>query len=110
MKTLHRFLSKRSEVASIAAAVLLALGLAAEARAEVIYGLTLADELVSFDSSSPGILSPVGPIGGLQAQEQLLGMAFGPGSVLFGVGNSGGLYEINPLNGAATLVGSGLFS
>ncbi len=114
MKTLNRFLSRRPAAASISVAVLLALGQAPRTGAEVIYGLTTFNELISFDSAWPGTLRSDALISGLQPQEELLGIDFGPGGALFGVGvradSSSRLYTINPLTGVAAMVGSGPFS
>src|SRR5258708_115814 len=117
MKTLNRFFPRRPGLASIAVAFLLALGVAVQARAEVIYALTSANGLLSFDSASPRTTFPSpfgGLITGLQPQEQMIGIGFSTGGSLFGVGiapdSSSRLYEINRLTGAATMVGSGPFS
>jgi hypothetical protein len=97
----------------MAVAFLLALGLASEARAEVIFGLDTQDDLVSYDSASPGTVRSFAKITGLQFQEEMVGIAFGPSGALFGVGgapdSSGRLYTIDPLTGAATMVGPGPF-
>jgi hypothetical protein len=114
MKILNRFLSKRPGLASIAVAILLALGLAAQARAEVIFGLDTQDDLVSYDSATPGTVRSFAKITGLQFQEEVRGIAFGPSGALFGFtsapDNSSRLYTIDPLTGAATIVGAGPFS
>ena len=87
------------------------LALAGSAHADVIYGLTTSNSLVSFNSANPlSVSSPVA-IGGLQSGETLLGIDFRPAnSQLYGLGSSGRLYVINTGSGAAAQVGSGTFA
>lgn len=72
-------------------------------------GLTSTDQLVTFDSATPGtVSSPVG-VTGLAASETLHGIDFRPATgQLFGLGSTGRIYTINPTTGAATAVGSAL--
>src|SRR5687767_11234623 len=81
------------------------------AQAEQIYALTSADQIISFDSATPGILNSAQFVTGLQPAETLLGIDHRPANgLLYGLGSSSRLYLINPLTGAATQVGSGQFS
>jgi hypothetical protein len=92
----------------------LAFGLSAtigrQAAAEPIVALTAANQLFSFDSSTPGSISPLISVTGLMAGTSLVGIDFRPATgQLFGVGTnglSGTIYTLNPLTGAATLVNS----
>jgi len=92
-------------------AVLLAggLGLCPMAHGELLYGLTTANNLLSFDSSSPGSIASV-PISGLGG-DSLRGIDIRPlNGSLFGVSSSQRLFTINPLTGLATVVGAASFS
>jgi hypothetical protein len=90
----------------------LAIGLSAtigrQAAAEPITALTGMNQLFSFDSSTPGNISPLIPVTGLLAGTSLIGIDFQPATgLLIGVGTSGlngGIYTLNPLTGAATLI------
>jgi Domain of unknown function (DUF4394)/Calx-beta domain len=76
-----------------------------------LLGLTSANELVTFDSNTPGTFSSTTAVTGLQAGESLLGIDFRPANgLLYGVGSTGRLYTINPATGAATQVGPGTFA
>jgi hypothetical protein len=98
----------------ILAVTILALGLSAtlgrQAAAEPIVALTAANQLFSFDSSTPGSISPFIPVTGLLAGTSLVGIDFEPSTgLLFGVGTNGlagSIYTLNLLTGAATLVNS----
>lgn len=77
------------------------------ARAVTIFGATTANQLVRFDSATPGTLTTVGPITGLRDSENIVGIDFRPATgQLFAIGDKSGLYTINKSNGAATLVAS----
>lgn len=76
-------------------------------RAELIFGLTVDNALVSFDSTSPGALAGSVAITGLGAGESLLGIDLRPATgQLYGLGSQSRLYVIDPLTGTATGVGS----
>lgn len=97
--------------------VLGAFGLAAAAlattaaRAETIYATTTDGQLISFDSATPTSILTGVPLSGLQPNETIQGIDFRPKTgQLFGVGSFSNLYTINPVSGAASLVGSGGFS
>jgi hypothetical protein len=86
---------------------LLALGLSAFASAEPLVGLTTTNNLITFDSATPGTVSSSIAITGLQANETILGIDFRPATQsLYGLGSSSRLYSLNPATGGATPVGS----
>ncbi len=87
-----------------------ALCAAMPAQAELAYALTSIDQIISFDTATPGNLLTAFSITGLQPSETLLAIDARPANgVLYGLGNSSRLYTINPNTGAATAVG-GQFS
>ena len=72
-----------------------------------VYGLTTANQLVSFNSSRPNTILRTVAITGLAGGENLLGIDFRPATgQLFGLGSTSRLYTINTTTGAATAVGS----
>lgn len=72
-------------------------------------GLTSANELVTFDTATPGTASTPVAVTGLGASEDLVGIDFRPATgQLFGLGDTGQLYTINTTTGAATALGSPL--
>jgi hypothetical protein len=72
-----------------------------------VVGLTSGDELVTFDSATPGTVSSPVEVTGLATSETLHGIDFRPATgQLFGLGSTGQLYTINRTTGAATAVGS----
>lgn len=74
--------------------------------ADQVVGLTVGSALVTFDSAAPGAASAPVAITGLQAGESILGIDFRPANgMLYGLGSSSRLYTINPVSGAATVVG-----
>jgi hypothetical protein len=94
--------------------IALAAGLAVisgiKANAELVYGVSdQLDQLVSFDSATPGTLLSAVSITGMQSGEQMRGIDWISGT-LYGLGDQSHLYTINPLTGAATQVGAGAFS
>jgi len=94
----------------LALAVALAVASGITANAEVVYGVSdQLDELVSFDSASPGTLLSAHSITGLQTGEEIRGIDW-VGATLYGLGDQSHLYAINPNTGAATMVGTGAFS
>ena len=80
---------------------------ATPASAELLTGLTTTNQLVTFDSATPGsILTSVG-VTGLQSGETLLGIDFRPATRgLYGLGSTSRLYMLNGTTGVATQVGS----
>lgn len=85
--------------------------LAASASAEVIYGVTNTQSLVSFDSAAPASILTNVALSGLQAGETIRGIDFRPQTGgLYGLGSSSRLYLIDPVTGAAAQVGPGPFA
>ena len=75
--------------------------------AELVYGVTTTNLLISFNSGTPGTILSSVAITGLQAGETILGIDFRPATKqLYGLGNTSRLYTINLSTGAATVVGS----
>ena len=75
--------------------------------AATIVGLTTSNQLITFDSATPGTASLPVAITGLQAGESVLGIDFRPATgALYGLGSTSRLYQINPATGVATQVGS----
>jgi len=90
----------------LALAVALAVASGIQANADLVYGVSdQLDELVSFDSASPGTLLSAHSITGLQSGEEVRGIDW-IGGTLYGLGNQSHLYTINPATGAATQVGT----
>ena len=76
-----------------------------KAQAESLYGLTLNDRLITFDSTAPGVLTSSRAISGLQANETLVALDWS-GGVLYGLGSFSRLYSISPTTGNAALIGA----
>ncbi len=76
---------------------------AASVNAVTIYGVTNTNQLVRFDSATPGTVTTVGAITGLQGGENILGIDFRPATGrLVALGSNSRLYTINTSNAAAT--------
>lgn len=70
------------------------------------YGVTATNQLIRFNTSSPGTLTTVGAITGLQGGEDILGIDFRPATgELYALGSSSRLYVINKTTAAATSAG-----
>src|SRR5262245_46796258 len=76
---------------------------------EMIYAITSANQLVSFDSASPGTTSSTITITGLVSSDTLVAIDFRPSTLtLYGLGLNGTivhLYQINRTTGVAAQVG-----
>lgn len=102
-------------ILSAAIAVATAAGLAGSAQAALIYGLTVENQILQFDSATPNVVTSSVFVNGLQPNEKIFGIDIRPSDlnanatndvgVLYGVGSSNRLYTINPDTGAATAVG-----
>ncbi len=82
---------------------------AKSARAEIITGLTTTNQLLTFDSATPGTIQNTVAISGLQAGETLFGIDYRPATgALYSVGsNVGGfnrIYTINTTTGLAQFI------
>jgi hypothetical protein len=76
------------------------------AQAETIYGLTATNQIFTFNSSTPGIVSPLLAVTGLQVNETLQGIDFRPkNGALYGLGDTSRLYRIDTMTGVATQIG-----
>ena len=91
----------------VAAAVsLAALCAPSRARAVTVYAVDLDNDLLAFDSATPGVIDFGTPITGLQANEVIRSIDFRPSTgQLYAIGSSSRLYTLNTSTGAATQVG-----
>ena len=77
----------------------------AEVKAVQIYGLTETNDLVSFDTDTPGNLTSVGPIRGAE----IVDLDFSPtNGLLYGISSNGNLYFLDVNTADATLAVSPL--
>jgi Domain of unknown function (DUF4394) len=84
---------------------------AATAQAELIYGVTNTQTLVSFDSASPGAILTGVPLSGLASNETIRGIDFRPlTGELFALGSFSNLYKVDTATGKATSVAGMPFS
>jgi hypothetical protein len=73
---------------------------------DTIYGVTF-DTLIRFDSATPGNITTVGSLTGLQPGEAIRAIDFRPVTGgLYGIGNTGRLYAIDTTTAVATQVGA----
>ena len=78
---------------------------AAQVTSANAYAVTTLNQLVQFNTSTPGTVVPVGTITNLQAGENILGIDFRPASgELYALGSTGRLYVINRATAAAAPV------
>src|SRR5262249_46364265 len=76
-----------------------------------LFAVTRANELLRFNSATPGTIASSTPITGLQGGEKIRGIVVRPATgQLYALGSTSRLYTINPVTGAATPVGSGTFA
>jgi hypothetical protein len=77
-----------------------------DARAELVYGITSTNQLVGFDSATPGIITSNVSVTGVIGN--FVGIDFRPANGgLYGLGNNAGagtVYLINPMTGVASSV------
>ena len=88
---------------------LLALGGLSTGRAEaaIIYATNTSNQLLRFNSSTPGTLDQTTSVTGLGQGENLLGLDFRPATgQLYALSSASALYTINTSSGAASAVGS----
>src|SRR3954467_731627 len=85
---------------------------AASVRAMPIFGINNANNnLVRFDSATPGTIVSSTPITGMIGGDTVVGLDFRPmDGRLFALGSGSRLYIIDPGTGVATQVGSGTFA
>lgn len=83
------------------------IGMCGVAHAEVLTGVTTTNQLVTFDSATPGTINTSVAITGLQAGESIQGIDYRPANgLLYALGSSSRIYQINTTTGTATQVGS----
>ncbi|HEY0426466.1 MAG TPA: DUF4394 domain-containing protein [Pyrinomonadaceae bacterium] len=83
---------------------------AINASAVTLFGVNTSNQLVRFESETPGTLTNVGAITGLQTGENIVGIDFRPATgQLYGLGSTSRLYIINRTTAVATVIG-GQFS
>jgi len=76
----------------------------AQQSSTTIFGVTTANQLVRFSATTPGTITTIGTITGLQTGENILGIDFRPATgQLYALGSNSRLYTINLTTGAATL-------
>lgn len=96
-----------SRFTTLAATAALA-ALAGAAQAELAYGVTLNQTLVSFNTTAPSTLLSGVAISGLMSNEQIRGIDFRPADGgMYALGSFNNLYRIDADTGAATRVGNG---
>jgi hypothetical protein len=77
-------------------------------QAAVVYGLTVQNAIVTFNSAAPGTVQNTAPITGIGSGETILGIDIRPANLqLYGLGSQNNVYTINPMTGAAIRVGAG---
>jgi hypothetical protein len=90
----------------VAAAVAAVVGYASSARAELIYGLTNQQQLVTFDSATRAVTSTVGLQGFGIGGELAVGIDVRPATgELYAISSANNIYKIDPVTGARTQVG-----
>lgn len=83
------------------------LAIAAAANAELAYGVTQEQRLITFDTNAPDVVTSGLAISGLDTTEVIMGIDIRPNdNQLYAFGSQNNLYTINPSTGAATLVGA----
>lgn len=86
-------------------------GLAFVTGPETVFGVTTSNNLVRFNSNTPGTIISTSPITGMQGGENMIAIDFRPATgQLYGLGSTSRIYRIDPANGAATAVGGGPFT
>lgn len=84
---------------------------ATTANAELVYGVTSNQTLVTFDSTTPNNILTGAAVSGLALNEEIRGIDFRPATgELYALGSFNNLYTLNTTTGAASLVGAGGFS
>lgn len=95
---------------TIAALVALA-ALPLAAQADIVYGLTAGNGLVSFDSANPASVTDYGALNGMRQGESLVGFDFRPrNGGLYAVSSQGRLYEVNVGTRQVSQVGGSTFN
>lgn len=72
------------------------------AQAELVYGVTLQQTLVTWDHATPGTLNSGVPLWGMAANETIMGIDFRPATgELYALGTFSRFYKVNPITGQA---------
>lgn len=83
------------------------LACAAGANAELAYGVTEEQRLITFNTATPDNVDSGLAITGLVSNEIILGIDIRPNdNLLYALGSQNNLYRLNPATGAASLVGA----
>lgn len=91
----------------VAVSFLFLLSIADGANAATVFGVTTTNQLVRFDTATPGTVVTVGAITGLQVSENILGIDFRPATgQIYALGSTSRLYIINRGTAIATQVGA----
>lgn len=98
----------RASIAAMAGVAVAALA-SGSAHAEVVYGVTLDQTLVTWNHATPGTLASGVALWGMASNETIKGIDFRPATgELYGLGSFSRLYKIDPATGQAMQVGSPL--
>jgi len=94
----------RGQTAFMAAAAAVGVGLvASSASAELVFGVTQSQTLVTWDSAAPNALLSGVALSGMQSNEVIRGIDFRPATgQMYALGSMNRLYTINTATGAAT--------
>ncbi|MCE2950324.1 MAG: DUF4394 domain-containing protein [bacterium] len=77
-------------------------------RPETVFAATRSNQLIRFNSGSPGRIADFRPIIGMQQGEQVVGLDFRPtNGRLYALGTAGQLYVIDPATAIAEAIGPG---
>lgn len=83
------------------------LAIAGAASAELAYGVTQEQRLITIDTSAPSTVISGVAISGLANNEVLMGIDVRPNdNLLYALGSQNNLYRVNPATGGASLVGA----
>jgi hypothetical protein len=75
---------------------------------EMVYAVTAANKLISFDAGQPQVILSEKRLSGLQNQETIVGIDYRVAKGwLYALGSSGRLYRIDTGSGATSMVGTG---
>lgn len=95
----------RRLIKAAALAFLICIAAVINVKAVNIYAVTDTNQLIRFDSATPGTTTTIGPITGIQGGENILGIDVRPATGrLYGLGSNSRLYQINTSTGQAIFV------
>jgi len=106
-------MQRRTIIARLAAAAAIAGfgGFTTTATADLVYGVTDTQTLLTWDTTTPNDVTSGTAISGMMPSEQIRGIDFRPASgQLYAVGSFSNLYTIDVSTGVASRVGGGPFS